>query len=315
MSVPRSRRRYVVALILAAASWGVATAISKRAVAEIPPLVLLPIQLSVSVAVLAVVMRLSGTSIRRPGGSPFIGWLGVLNPGVSYALSLAGLVYISASLSVLLWAAEPLMILVLARALLGERVSRRLVVLSAVAVTGLGLVIYEPSSGGRVVGVIFTLAGVACCATYTVLTREHLGAADSTIRVVAVQQVYAFGLAAILVAAFAMIDPASRVGRVSPEAWASAVVSGLLYYAVAFWLYLTGLRGVTASFAAVSFYLIPVFGIAAGVVLLDETFGPAQWVGIAIVLAAVLGIVSRPGDAPEAVQVGGTGSTFGTLAR
>ena len=71
----------------------------------------------------------------------------------------------------------------------------------------------------------------------------------------------------------------------------------------------------TASFAAVSFYLIPVFGIAAGVVLLGESFGPGQWVGIAIVLAAVLGIVSRPGDAADAEQAAAGESTFGTLAR
>jgi probable blue pigment (indigoidine) exporter len=103
--------RAVLWLILAAASWGTATAVSKRAVAEIPPLTLLTIQLAASVAVLAILMRWRGVPLRDPTASPILGRLGVLNPGIAYSLSLVGLVHISASLSVLLWAAEPLMIL------------------------------------------------------------------------------------------------------------------------------------------------------------------------------------------------------------
>ena len=47
--------RVVTLLVLAAASWGAGTVISKRAVAEIPPLVLLVVQLATSVAALWVV--------------------------------------------------------------------------------------------------------------------------------------------------------------------------------------------------------------------------------------------------------------------
>ena len=67
-----------------------------------------------------------------------------------------------------------------------------------------------------------------------------------------------------------------------------AVASGVLYYAAAYWLYLTALRRAPASLAAVSFYLIPVFGVAGGQSLLHERFEASQWVGVTIVLAAVL---------------------------
>ena len=46
-----------------------------------------------------------------------------------------------------------------------------------------------------------------------------------------------------------------------PIGWVSAVGSGALYYASAYWFYLNALRAVPASFAAVSFYLIPIFGM------------------------------------------------------
>ena len=68
----------------------------------------------------------------------------------------------------------------------------------------------------------------------------------------------------------------------------SAITSGVLYYAAAYWLYLGALRRVPASRAAVSFYLIPVFGVAGGLLLLGEQFEIRQWVGAAIVLIAVL---------------------------
>ena len=42
------------------------------------------------------------------------------------------------------------------------------------------------------------------------------------------------------------------------EAWVGAMVSGILYYGLAFWLYLTALRHVPASYAGAFLPLIPV---------------------------------------------------------
>jgi probable blue pigment (indigoidine) exporter len=293
-TVSSSRWRFVAALILAAACWGVATVISKRAVDEIPPLILLPIQLGVSVAALAVLVGVSGGRPRDIARAGRLGVLGVLNPGLSYALSLAGLVHITASLSVVLWALEPVMILLLAMAVLGERVTRPLVVFSGVALAGMVLVIYTPGGGGdaHLLGVALTLAGIACCAVYTVVARRLLGGADvSTISVVLAQQAWALTFALGLLAVAVVLAGGAGLGLVSWDAWMSAVTSGLLYYAAAYWFYLSGLRGVTASFAAVSFYLIPVFGVAAGFALLGERLEPTQLAGGVVVLGAVLAIV------------------------
>ena len=60
---------------------------------------------------------------------------------MAYAFSLLGLVSITASLSVMIWAIEPLIILFLAGWFLRERIGLSLVVLSLVALGGLVLVI------------------------------------------------------------------------------------------------------------------------------------------------------------------------------
>jgi len=109
-------------LVLAAVCWGTGTVISKAALDEVPPLTLLPIQLGASLLILAALMRRRGIAFRS-GGSPLLGRLGLLNPGLAYALSLLGLTAITASLSVLLWAFEPLMIMALAAWFLHERIT------------------------------------------------------------------------------------------------------------------------------------------------------------------------------------------------
>jgi drug/metabolite transporter (DMT)-like permease len=288
-----SSRRTALALILAAACWGLGTVVSKRAIAEIPPLTLLPIQLGSSLVALAVLMRWRRIPFRDPAGSPVLGRLGVLNPGLAYALSLLGLVHITASLSVMIWALEPLLILFLAAWFLRERIGPLLVALSVVALGGMLLVIYQPGSTGTPLGVALTVAGVACCAIYTVVTRRWIASSDSTAQLVVAQQAYALGFAFILVAAVGLVGGAVRPESVSTAGWASAIGSGVLYYAMAYWLYLAALRNVPASIAAVSFYLIPVFGVAGGFLFLGDRLQPSQWAGALVVLAAIAVILRR----------------------
>lgn len=298
-----------LALILAAASWGTGTVVSKAAIAEFPALTLLAVQLAASLVFLVVLMRLRGIPLRDRTIPPALGRLGMLNPGLAYALGLLGLVHISASLSVLLWALEPVLILVLARVVLGEPLGRALVGLSAIAVAGMVLILNASEAGGSWVGVGLTVAGIACCAVYTVITRRWLPGTDATASVVASQQLWALGFAIALVGAVGLAGGSVRADGVSPQGWASALLSGVLYYAAAYWLYLAGLRRVPASVAASAFYLIPVFGVAGGGLLLGDRLSVVQWIGVAIVIGAVVAILRRtnlyattaaetPGDTP-----------------
>jgi drug/metabolite transporter (DMT)-like permease len=64
-----------------------------------------------------------------------------------------------------------------------------------------------------------------------------------------------------------------------------------LYYGLAFWLYLTGLRHVPASYAGAFLPLIPVFGVTAGY-LVGERLEPRQWLGAAVIVVATAAIAS-----------------------
>lgn len=298
-----SPRRDIAALVLAAACWGLGTVTSKAALAEFPPATLLALQLTSSLAVLSILMRRQGIPFRGDGPR-LLGRLGLLNPGVAYALGLLGLTTITASVSVLLWALEPLMILLLAAAFLRERITPGLILLSVVAVAGIVLVVYEPSGiSGQVVGVALTVAGIACCAAYTVVTRRFLPDAQETSQVVLWQQAYGLALAVGLLVVIALLGGPLAPTTLTLGGLASAVLSGVLYYAGAYWLYLGALRRVPASVAAASFYLIPIVGVAGGALLLDERLGAVQWVGAALVLIAVIAILTRSSSAAAPIAV------------
>lgn len=286
-------------LVLAAACWGSGTVVSKQAVAEIPPLTLLPIQLAASVLFLAVVARARGERLPQGRDGRLLGRLGLLNPGLAYALSLIGLTQITASLSVLLWALEPILILALAAVALRERVGPMIIVASAVAIGGLVLVLAGPVASGSAVAIALTVAGVAVCAVYTVAARRWLpGTSDSTLGVVLAQQIYALGLAVVVVLGLALAGQQVAPTGLSAAGIASALASGLLYYAFAYLFYLSALRKVRASVAAASFYLIPVFGVTLGW-LVGERLEPIQWLGGIIVVAAVILITTRGSRAPS----------------
>ena len=64
------------------------------------------------------------------------------------------------------------------------------------------------------------------------------------------------------------------LGGVGPGVLLFAALSGIVQYALAFWLYLFALQHLRASVAAFYLALIPVFGIAAASVFLGESLSP-----------------------------------------
>jgi probable blue pigment (indigoidine) exporter len=328
-----SARAYpaAVPLVLAAFCWGSGTVLSKGAVGMLSPVLLLAVQLTLSVAFLALVARLRGEPVRFLTTPRLLGALGLLNPGLAYALGLIALTQVSASVVVIVWAIEPAVIAILASRFLGERLSPAAVVLTLVAVGGIAVIAGAPGSGTTWIGVTLTAAGVLCCAVYSVAARRWLPAEPhaegGTITVVIVQQLAALGLALGLVV---VVGLGGGLGQITVAAGASpgvavaaVLASGVVYYGLAYAFYLSGLRGLPASIAATSFYLIPVFGLAIAFVA-GERLEPRAWLGGAIVLGAVAGFgwlsreqapgTERPGGAGGGL-LAGLGRAVSTLAR
>jgi probable blue pigment (indigoidine) exporter len=282
-------RRPAWSLVAAAACWGSATAISKRAVDEIAPLVLLPIELTVSVAVLLVAAAITGERRLPSANRAALGWLGVLNPGLAYALGLAGLALITASASAVLWAIEPILIVLSAWTVLRQRPTLVTLCCAAVALVGVILVVAGSDVRLSVAGVLLTLAGVSACAVYTVASSRYLGDA-SPLGVVLLQQLAALAFAVLVGVAAVLTGHGGSLGAVSAIGWASALAAGALYYGVAFWFYLRGLRTCPPAIAGLFINLVPVFGVTSAALLLGERLDLRQWIGCAVTVAAVTAV-------------------------
>ena len=187
----------IAALVAAAACWGLGTVVSKQVVDDVAPLTLLPIQLAASSVLLLVVTAVRREPIALTPPVRKLAVLGVLNPGAAYALGLVGLTTITASMYVLIWATEPVVILVLAALVLREHISLRLAVLVSVAVAGVLLVVYQPGVSGDLAGILLTTTSVGFCGLYTVLTRRLL-LDDASLTVVIAQQAAALAFAVVL---------------------------------------------------------------------------------------------------------------------
>jgi probable blue pigment (indigoidine) exporter len=286
-----------VMLISAAACWGIGTVITKDALGGFAPLTLLTVQLAASIAILLILAGLLGARLAYTPGLGRLAALGVLNPGLAYTLGLLGLTHVTASLSVLVWALEPALIFVLAHQFLGDRTTRRSQLALAFALSGVALVVYQPGARGDALGIALVFSAVATCAAYTVITRRML-ADDDSLTVVLAQQVTALGLAVAVLTLVHVSGGYALRPDGGHQAWIAAIASGGLYYGLAFWLYVGGLRHTTASIAGSYLALIPVFGLAAAS-LYGDRLTSAQWVGAVLVIAGVAGVVftgRRPGS-------------------
>ncbi len=277
--------RHALLLVAATACWGCGTVLSKQVLDRgVAPLTLLAIELAASSLLLWVGMLVLGLRLTWSANLRRLAALGILNPGFAYALGLLGLVTIEASMSVLLWATEPILIILLAVLLLRERVAAATIVAVAVALIGVMLVLYRPGASGDAIGIVLTIGAVTACAFYTVLTRRLL-LDDSSLAVVLVQQLAALVFALVIAGAAWALGAADPGLPVDSATWSLAAASGMVYYGLAFWFLVAGLRGVPASIAGSFFPLIPVFGLAAGYLAGDRLI-ERQWLGATLVIVA-----------------------------
>lgn len=271
-------------LVGAAACWGLGTVLSKYALGGFDASQLLPFQLACSVLLLGAFLLATGSSARGVHRAGRVAALGVLNPGIAYALGLIGLARIDASLSVIIWATEPVLIVAMAFVFLRERMPLWSVLCLASAMAGVALIIGAPAHTASWTGVVLTFVSVMACALYSILLRS-MDLTDGTLPVVFLQQASALAFAVVVL----VVAQGWSIATIHPSASevVSAIVSGALYYGVAFLLYVAALRRTSASRAGTSLTLIPVFGLLFSVLLLGEALNPAQLLGSAVVIGSM----------------------------
>jgi drug/metabolite transporter (DMT)-like permease len=302
---PSERRRTALraslALAASAACWGLATVATKGQLADVPPMPMLVLQLAASVAFLWAAVVITRAPIRLDRAALRASLSGLLEPGLAHTAGTAGLALTTASATTLINATEAPATVLLAWLFLGERIGRSTMLVAAVAGAGVGLVILpdlDGLGGGSLAGDGLVTLATMLAAVYVIVSRR-LVAGMAALPLVALQQTVGLLWAVLaLLTAAALGWVSLGLEALTPRTVALAALTGVLQYAVAFWLWLVGLRHLPASRATLFLALIPVFGVAGGAVALGERLGPSQWVGAAVVLVAVQALVRVERDAP-----------------
>lgn len=275
--ITETRRLSVAAVLAAALIWSSSFAVTKVALAEVPPMTLGALRFVVAAAVLGVVAR------RFPRPTPrqrlSFGFAGLLGITAYFALENAGVDLATASDATLIVAAYPIITLVLSGRAAFSPV-RLLGML--VALAGVWLVVHERTGGDhRLWGDVLLLAGGFAWAGYNLVVRRD-GSGTSPIVVTYHQTLAGAG-------GFVLLS-LTEVDRWSVPSGGTLLRIGFLAVCcsvAAFLLYNHGLRGLEPSAAVTLLNVVPVAGLGWAVLLAGESVTGWQLLGGAVVLAGV----------------------------
>lgn len=278
----------VLAATLSALCWGSATVMSKGALGQVPPIMLLVIQLTGSLVFLWTILLARGVRAGALRDALGIAWLGLLEPGLAFVLGLVGLAETQAGNATLIASSEAIMIAALSALLFRERLSLRFFLLSAVALTGLMLAIgINGVTLGGLRGDGLIALGTLAAALYIVLSSRVMRDRDP-ILVVACQQLMAGILALVILPIEILRGDIVDLGALPISTWALALGSGIVQYALAFSFYLAAMRSMAPSVVGTFLYLTPVVGLAGAVTFLGEKFTGLQLTGAAVTVGALV---------------------------
>lgn len=170
--------------------------------------------------------------------------------------------------------------------------SRRALDVVWVVLAAAGIALIAPWSGGGAdpLGVALALAAGACWAAY-ILLGGHVS------QVVPGGAAVAVGMAIAAVAVLPVAVASGDLGRLTPRLLAAGVGVALLSSAVPYTLEMSALKALPARTFGILMSLEPAVAALTGLVFLAEILTGAQWLAVALVIAASAGaaLTAHPG--------------------
>jgi drug/metabolite transporter (DMT)-like permease len=283
--------RDLTVLLVLGALWGIAFPFLRIAVPEFGPFALMEVRVLLAAAILVPLVL-----ARRRLPDVLTHWRGIIAIGLlQYAVPFCLLAYalqaLSAGYGSVINASAPLFAGLIARLWLGERPDASRATGLALGLAGVALLAWnklQGAGGQDGLAVIASILAALCYGAAAVLARRHLAGVNP----MAVAGGSIATAALVLLPFSIWLWPDSVP---STSAWSIAVALGVLCTAVAFVLYFRLIESVGPSKAITVTFVIPVFGVASGVLFLHETVTTTMIAGgivVAIGTALATGLVS-----------------------
>jgi drug/metabolite transporter (DMT)-like permease len=280
-------------VVLLCLSWGFNQVAVKLALPEIPPLIQAAFRSTFGALIVVAWARARGVKLMEPDGSLVPGLIAGALFGLEFLLIYRGLVWTSASRASLFIYTAPFIVVIGARWLLpGDRFDRSQWAGLLLSFAGMVVAFGVPTPGGNpneLIGdLMLVLAGAAWAATTLVIKATRL-----------VQVSYEKTLLYQLIVSAPMLALCAQIAGERVVEPPSGVALGSLLYqtvwvvAVTFLAWFALIQRYSASRLSAFTFLTPLFGIAAGHVVLGDPLTPAFALAAGLLVAGLV-LVNRP---------------------
>ena len=285
-------------LVYLGAVWGAAFLFFRVAAPEIGPLWTAEIRVAIAGLVLALVSGRSAlAAARRQPVAILI--VGATFSAIPFSLLAFATLSLPASLASLIMATTPLFTAIISAAWLRQRLAPSVV---AGLVLGFGAVVFLLGGSPIEIGpatVVAVAAGLGAALSYAfagTFVRRRLG--DVAPLDLATGQLVAAAVILLPISLLSGIPPVP-----SPAAAGSLVTMGVVSTAIAWPVYFRILSRTTATAASSSTFLVPMFGIVWGGLILGEHVGPELLAGFGLVIVSLVLVLRLPVPRPAALRI------------
>jgi len=287
----------IASALLASLSWGFGISAVKQALDYLPPAHLLLFQLMFSTTAIGILAAFERAPWPRPRQIVIGGATGILEFGLGYGVGTIGLYLTTAGNTALISTSEPFFVLLLAWLILREPMTRRMAACAIAAAAGLVLVIVPDMDHARLTllgGDMLLLFQYFCGGLYAIISRRAV-ANMAPLVLCTIQFAAGCLFAGVLVLTAHSLGLLGGWPDVTSVGIAWALLSGLLQFALPFWLHLVALRHMPASLFSFFLALVPLFGVAGAMLFLGERLTTLQVAGGVILIAALLPVARNQG--------------------
>jgi drug/metabolite transporter (DMT)-like permease len=280
------KSKAVVLTILAGALWGTAFPIIKLGLATIDPVAFVFWRFLVASAALLVVMRLLGKLEFKITHKKLLVFLGITN-GLGYLVQYVGMNYTTTAKAALFINLSAIWVALLSPKLLGESFSRKKIAGVLFGLIGIIFVStnldFSGLSGGQLFGDAMLLASGIAWAFFMVYNKKVIKGPNSE---VFQSMTWVIVLTMLSIAPFT-VSAGTRVFDLSGTAWAAIVYTAIVCWVIPYYLWLEGLKHLSASTSSVLLLSEIVVAVVASVVVLKEPVTVFSTIGAFFIIIAI----------------------------
>jgi drug/metabolite transporter (DMT)-like permease len=282
----------VVIMLLLCLSWGINNVLVKLALPEIPPLMQATARSAGGFLVILIASYVRGIPLFRRDGTLGAGLVMGTVFALEFVVIFFGLVYSTASRAVIFLYTAPFFVAFGAVNLLGEQLGRAQWAGLALAFTGIVVAIGVPQSDVTATvlfgDMLLILGAVGWGCTTLIFKMSNLAKAPAEKTLI-----YQTGISAPLLAFASLMFGETLTAMPGPVALASLIYQAFWVVGITFLLWYALMKTYSASKLTAFTFVTPLFGVAAGNIVLNEPISPAFALAVALVIAGLF-LVNRP---------------------